>query len=315
MTSSETERTDGPGSVAVVGLGLMGGSLVRRLRSVAGVKRLIGVDVDSVRGAAALDEGWLDRFNLPEEGSVRDADLVVLATPLRAALTFMGEEAGALHPDALITDVVGLNEPILSRARTAGLGPRTVTAHPMCGSEMAGPGGSRADLFEGAPIWLSADEEASPGARERIEAFWRAVGGRPRWIDAGEHDRTMAWVSHLPQLVSNALAGALDAAGFRPEDLGPGGRDMTRLAGSSPEIWRDLLAASAPVTGTGLTSVARGLSVLADLLARREVDRIAEFMGMTQSWAQGRREERNALEGEEGEPPAAGLGTSREGEG
>jgi prephenate dehydrogenase len=95
----------------------------------------------------------------------------------------------------------------------------------------------------------------------------------------------MAWVSHLPQLVSNALAGALDAAGCERAELGPGGRDMTRLAGSSPEVWRDLLQASAPVTGLGLTSVANGLNVLADLLARRDVDRIAEFMERTRRWS------------------------------
>jgi prephenate dehydrogenase len=109
----------------------------------------------------------------------------------------------------------------------------------------------------------------------------------PRWSEAEEHDRRMAWVSHLPQLVANALAGALDAAGYSRDELGPGGRDMTRLAGSNPEIWRDLLEASAPVTGTGLTSVSNALNILADLLARREVDRIAEFMARTRSWKEG----------------------------
>jgi len=278
-----------PGTVAVVGLGLMGGSLVRRLRSLDHPVRLLGVDADSVVGAAALEQGWVDRFALPGEGMAADADLVVLACPLRAALAFFQEESSRLPEHVVVTDVVGLNQPVLERAGRAGLAHRTGTAHPMCGSEESGFGAARADLYHGAPVWLSALDEASPATRRRMEAFWgEGVGADPRWTDAQEHDRTMAWVSHLPQIVSNALAGALDAAGFQPADLGPGGRDMTRLAASDPEVWTDLLEFSAPVTGTGLTSVSRALNVVADLLARRDMDRIAEFMELTRSWSGGR---------------------------
>ncbi len=278
-----------PESVAVVGLGLMGGSLVRCLRALPRSPRLLGMDPDSVVGAAALDGGWVDRFALPGEGMAAEAELVVLASPLRAALTFVRDEGPGLPDHVLLTDVVGLNEPVLERAREAGLAHRTVTAHPLCGSEESGFGAARDDLYLGAPVWLSADEEAAPPVRRRIEAFWTgAVGAVPRWVDAGEHDRTMAWVSHLPQLVANALAGALDAAGFTPGDLGPGGRDMTRLAASEPKVWKDLLEFSAPVSGTGLTSVSRALNVVADLLARRDMDRIVEFMELTRDWSEGR---------------------------
>ena len=278
-----------PGSVAVVGLGLMGGSLVRRLRGLAQPPRLLGVDPDPVVGAAALDGGWVDRFALPGEGMAAEAELVVLACPLRAALTFLQDEGARLPDHVLVTDVVGLNQPMLERAGEAGLAHRTVTAHPLCGSEESGFGAALDDLYHEAPVWLSADEEAAPTARRRIEAFWtETVGASPRWVDAAEHDRTMAWVSHLPQLVANALAGALDAAGFTPGNLGPGGRDMTRLAASEPKVWKDLLEFSAPVTGTGLTSVSRALNVVADLLARRDMDRIVEFMELTRDWSGGR---------------------------
>lgn len=266
----------------------MGGSLVRRLREVDGGLRLLGVDPDTVQGARALEAGLIDEFAVPGDGLGGGPELIVLACPLRPALAFFGDNGpGLARSDTLITDVVSLNAPILARAKEAGLGSRTITAHPMCGSADRGFGAGRADLYQGTRIWLSAGEEGSDEVRGRIAGFWQRVGGDPQWTDPHEHDRTMAWVSHLPQLVSNALAGALDAAGFQPDDLGPGGRDMTRLARSSPEVWRDLLDASAQVTGTGITSVSRALSVLADLLARREVDRIAEFMELTRGWAVG----------------------------
>ena len=187
--------------------------------------------------------------------------------------------------EAILTDVVSLKEPILRAARRAGLSQRFIGAHPICGGESSGFAAGSGDLFRGATIWLSAGAEASPEAGRCVESFWRALGGMPRWVAAEEHDRRMGWVSHLPQLVSTALAAALDAQGCTRGELGPGGRDMTRLAGSNPAIWRDLLEVSAPVTGTGLTGVANALNVLADLLARRDIERVVEFMERTRRWS------------------------------
>jgi prephenate dehydrogenase len=273
--------------VVVVGLGLMGGSLLRALAELPDRPTLLGVDPDPVRGARSLEGGFLDRYSPPGGALVDEAELVVLACPLGAAVRFLREEGSTLPGSTLVTDVVSLNAPILAGARRVGIADRTVTAHPMCGSERSGSSAQRPDLYRGERVWLSAGSEAGPAVRRRIEGFWAAIGGNPRWVDPEEHDRSMAWVSHLPQLVANALAGALDAQGFGPEDLGPGGRDMTRLARSSPLIWKDLLEHSAPVTGAGLTSISRGLNAVADLLARRETDRIVEFMELTRRWAEG----------------------------
>ncbi len=278
------------GPVALVGLGLMGGSLARALRAGQPEVEILGVDPDSRTGARALDEGVIDRFDAGGEGLLPDAATVVYAGPLRAMFGVMEDHAPRIAPDALVTDLVSLNAPVLERARALGLADRFISAHPMCGSEASGYGASDGALYQGATIHLSADPETRESRGGEGVAFWSSVGGVPDWIDAREHDRTMAWVSHLPQLVSNALAGALHAAGIQPGQLGPGARQMTRLAGSSPEMWKDLLDASAPVTGTGLTSVARGLQVVADLLARRDLDRIVEFMELTREWRTGEAE-------------------------
>ncbi|TVP74740.1 MAG: prephenate dehydrogenase/arogenate dehydrogenase family protein [Gemmatimonadales bacterium] len=275
------------GRVVVVGLGLMGGSVARTLKRVAPQVEVDGVDPDPVAGARALDAGVIARYDAEGSHLVAEADTVVLAAPLKASLGAMGELASALGPQTVVTDVVSLKRPLLARAESLGLLDRFVGAHPMCGSEASGFGASRDDLFKGAPVWLVAHDDVAPQLRAGVEDFWTALGCEPRWTEAREHDERMAWISHLPQLVSNALAGAIHAAGYSHSDLGPGGRDMTRLAGSSPEMWKDLMETSAPTLGTGLTSVGRALQVVGDLLARREVDRIAEFMERTRGWQAG----------------------------
>lgn len=274
------------GPVVIVGLGLMGGSLARVLRNLDVRGGIGGVDPDPLTGARALDDGTIDRFDPEGDALISDAGIVVYAAPLGVTRTLLRDHAAQIGPDAVVTDVVSLKAPIMDRAAEVGLADRMVGAHPLCGSEASGYGAAREGLYEEARVFLCA-AGATGAARERVEAFWRALGTDPEFIDAGEHDRRMAWVSHLPQLVSNALAGALHAAGFGPEDLGPGAKDMTRLAASSPQMWEELLAASAPLTGTGLTSVTRALQVIGDLLARRDVDRIAEFMQRTREWKAG----------------------------
>jgi prephenate dehydrogenase len=286
MTRGESAGDRRP-VVAVVGLGLMGGSLCRRLSQGSRPPLVLASDRDAIQCMAALESGVVDRVDPDPAAVVSEADVVVYAVPLGATMELLREHAGLWREDALVTDMVSLKGPLLRAAARGGFADRFVGAHPICGGEASGFGAGRADLFEGARVWLCADPSVSEEFRSRAFGFWQGVGGEAEWIDAEEHDRKMAWVSHLPQLVANALAGALDAAGHHPSELGPGGRDMTRLAGSNPEIWRDLLEASAPVTGTGLTSVSNALNVLADLLARRDVDRIAEFMERTRNWRNG----------------------------
>lgn len=272
------------GSVTVVGLGLMGGSLCRAIKAAAPGCEVIGVDPRAAEGALALEAGAIDRYEADLEGAVVGADLVVVATPLGVALDLFRTRRGALGAARRLTDMVSVKAPVQRAAEDAGLSGIYVGAHPICGGTGSGFSAGRADLFEGASVWLCAGSSVTDTLKQEIEGFWASVGGRIEWSEAQDHDRRMAWVSHLPQLVANALAGALDSAGFSREELGPGGRDMTRLAGSNPEIWKDLLEVSAPVTGVGITSVSNALNVLADLLARREIGRIAEFMERTRTW-------------------------------
>jgi prephenate dehydrogenase len=138
MPTDGTPSAPLPGVVAVVGLGLMGGSLCRSLRRVAPGTQIWGVDRSSVEGTRALEAGVVDRYDPDGRESVAAADLVVYATPLGATLGLLAEHARFLRPDGLVTDVVSLKAPILRAGMLNGLGGRLVGGHPVCGGEGSG---------------------------------------------------------------------------------------------------------------------------------------------------------------------------------
>ena len=190
------------------------------------------------------------------------------------------------RPGALLSDVASLKEPVERAARAAGLEDRWVGSHPMAGSEGSGFDAGRADLYDGARVWLVADDAAG-AARDRVAALWEAVGGRPAPTGAAEHDRLMALASHLPQLTANGLARVLDDAGVTRDALGPGGRDMTRLAASAPGMWTDLLAEAPAELPEALEALASELRAMADEVRAGRMDSVAERMERTGRWSLG----------------------------
>jgi prephenate dehydrogenase len=234
-------------TVAVVGLGLVGGSIARALRR-AGF-RVIGVDRPAVlRRARAARAITVSRSNLREAAA--EADVVVLAAPpaanralLRRLVAFDG---------LVITDVGSVKSPIVREAGRLGLR-RFVGGHPIAGSEKAGFAASHAGLFDG-HAWVLVPG-ADAGAFRSVAAVVRATGARPVRMDAAEHDRVLAYLSHVPQLAAWALLGAArgDAAARRRLALaGPGFRDMTRLARSPRALWEEILGENRREVGRAL---------------------------------------------------------------
>lgn len=220
------------GSVAILGLGLIGGSLARDLAA-RGV-RVLGWDRDPAIVGAAVGQGIVEPLS-------DDApEIVVLAVPVLAACELLGELRDELHGTRLITDVGSTKQSIVALAEEVGVGDRFVGSHPLAGDHRSGWGASRGGLFDGARVFLSPAPSATDEAVVLAERLWRMVDARPEVLDADEHDRRLALTSHLPQLVSSALGGVLADAGVDRAELGPGGRDVTRLAGSSPEMWADI---------------------------------------------------------------------------
>jgi prephenate dehydrogenase len=273
-------------SVALVGLGVMGGSLARALAAVARPPRVRGWATDPEDRRAAAEAGVLEAVVGSLGEAVSGADLVILATPLEATCALLGSLGRDLADGAVVTDVASLKAPVREAARRAGLTERWVGSHPLCGSAHSGFGASRVDLFRDATVYLTA-RDSSRDAYERIFQLWTALGASPVPIDAHTHDAVMTRVSHLPQMTATALAEVLRSEGVRRSALGPGGHDMTRLAVSSPEMWRDILRHAPPELVAHLHSLSRAVGELADLIEAGETDALAERMERTRRWGEG----------------------------
>jgi prephenate dehydrogenase len=208
---------------------------------------------------------------------------VVLAAPLGACLELLPEVAATAGPEATLTDVASLKAALARAAADAGLEGRWVGCHPMTGSAESGFGASRADLFRGASVWTVAAPAATDRAA-RVGRLWASVGGRTEPVAAEAHDQMMRYVSHAPQLVANALVMAIAGAGIEAAGLGPGGRDMTRLAASAPTMWRDLLADEPIESAAALRAVGDAIAELAERLEAGDVEGVAERMRATATW-------------------------------
>jgi prephenate dehydrogenase len=227
------------GRVAIVGLGLIGGSLARALTR-AGY-HVVGVDRPGVLQAARR-EGSIAVGARELDGAV-EADLIVLAAPPRANLSLLRRLAAKIGRDTVITDLGSVKAPICAAARALKLS-SFVGGHPMAGSERSGFAASRADLFQDHP-WILTPAGASRRAVAVVRDLVRTVGARPYVMRPDEHDRTVAFLSHMPQLVSWAIDHAARADGIARRHLdlaGPGFRDMTRLAKSPRPLWREIFA-------------------------------------------------------------------------
>jgi prephenate dehydrogenase len=274
------DRLDPPcTTVGVVGLGLVGGSIALRLRATWPDVQVIGLDRRRVI-QEALRAGVIHNY-CTALGDLAECDLIVLATPVPVILELI-EEASAEHLTCVITDVGSTKRLITAAAARGGL-PGFVGGHPMAGSEHSGINHARAGLFEGRP-WLVVDGNGTqPKAVELVERFARGLGAEPRRIDATAHDRIMAYVSHVPQLVASTL---MTTAGQRCglpgfQASGPAFGEMTRVAGSPFDSWRGTLATNADFVAEALEAF---INRLPSGNALRDGSELATLFAEAQRW-------------------------------
>lgn len=271
-------------SVAVVGLGLMGGSLARALGDLPDGPEVIGYDVLAERSAAALRAGAVDEVGTDPGSIVERAAVVVYATALPVTLDLMTRHRSSWRHDALVMDVTSLKAPVMKRAAALGIMDQWIGTHPMVGGEGSGFAAARADLFHDGHVWLVGGEEPDADLAGRAEAFWRRLGARVTWTDAQSHDERMVLASHLPQVVANLLAARLAEEGLGPGELGPGGRDMIRLAASSSDMWVPLLEVSRDRLSPLLQRLAHDLEGLANALEADDLATVRALMDLTRAW-------------------------------
>jgi prephenate dehydrogenase len=246
----------------------------------------MGFDRDRGSLDAAVAEGMVHEPLDDSLAGVERADVVVLATPVAATARLLTRFGERLAGPSLIMDVASTKRSIIAAAEAAGLGPRYVGAHPLTGSHRSGWGASRASLFEEARVFLCPSASTTPEALRLAESFWRSLRAGVEVLDAETHDEQMAWRSHLPQAVSTALALTLRQANVTRSALGPGGRDMTRLAGGDPDLWTGIVGDNAPAILQALDAMEQQLRYFRERLAAGE-DGVRECFADGRDWFDG----------------------------
>jgi prephenate dehydrogenase len=242
--------TDAPfARIGIVGLGLMGGSIALAARRRWPDVSVVGFDRSPRIAEAARKDAVHD--TVADLAGLARTDLVVLAVPLAAINDTLAVIAG-IGRRPVVTDLGSTKRNVMAAAAAAGV-PSFVGGHPMAGSEHAGLDHARADLFEGRP-WLLVPGSGSGEHNRRVEQFAAGLGGVPQWTDAEAHDRMVAYVSHLPQLLAVALMNSAEDA-IGANGLSAAGRafgEMTRLASSPPGMWQSIFSANADFVSQAL---------------------------------------------------------------
>lgn len=264
--------------VVIIGVGLIGGSLglVLKQKGLAGSVIGVGRRVKNLELAVQLRA--IDRYESQAREAVKDADLVVLATPVDTYCTHLQEWGDALRPHAIVTDVGSVKGGLVEQAeQLLPRGVRFVGAHPIAGREKSGVAYATADLFHGARCVVTPTKQTDTEALETICQLWEAAGSVVISMDPFVHDWVLGSVSHLPHVAAFSLMNALqDLQGQMrvPVDLldysGGGLRDTTRIAASSPEMWRDICVANRQNLVNMIESYIRHLEEFKTLLEKSD---------------------------------------------
>lgn len=275
-----------PGTrVAIVGLGLMGGSLARALAARGAY--ILGFDGNSEHLDAAMREQVVHEALGHGLAGVESAEVVVLALPIDATSSMLTSFSDPLRRARLVMDLASTKRSIVATAEGVGLGERYVGAHPLTGSHRSGWGAARASLFEGARVFLCPTASTTPQTMLLAESFWKELRAGTELLDAATHDAEMAWRSHLPHVLSSALAVTLREAGIRRSALGPGGRDMTRLAGSSTAMWSAIVADNASAVAEAVAACELQLRTFREAIERGDHAVTRELLAAGCDWFDG----------------------------
>ncbi len=265
--------------IAVLGLGLLGGSIALAARRAGIAGRISAAGRRRAPLEQALRAGIVDEIG-DVASAVSGADLVVLCSPVGAMPSLLEAAARHLRPGALVTDVGSVKGALADRL--PGLLPAGVTyvgAHPMAGSHKTGVAHASAELFDGACCVVTPGPGAEASSIDRVVAFWRALGARVTLRSAAEHDIDVAWVSHAPHALAFAFAHALQQAPLTAGELaGPGFRDFTRIAHSDGEMWSEILDTNRKALAGPLQAFSRSLSLLAQAIEAGDSDEQERFL-------------------------------------
>ncbi|HWQ40146.1 MAG TPA: prephenate dehydrogenase/arogenate dehydrogenase family protein [Burkholderiales bacterium] len=266
--------------LAIVGVGLIGGSVAARLKRAGRVDRVIGVGRSRGNIARALELGVIDEAAEDPALAARQADLVLIAVPVQQTIRVLERLKGAARAGTVITDAGSTKRDFVAAVRevVGAPAPNIVPAHPVAGAEHTGVQAASAELFEGKRVVITPLPENRAEAVELVESMWRACGARITRMTPEHHDEVFSAVSHLPHVVAYALVHMI-AARDGAEELfsfaASGFRDFTRIASSSPEMWRDICIANRDAIAADLEAFQGALGEVAALIRAGDGEALA----------------------------------------
>ena len=266
-------------TLAVIGVGLIGGSLAGALKASGAGGTVVGVGRNPENLATALDRGFVDHVTTALTEAVSAADAVLLATPVSTLVKFFPEVVRHLKPGAILTDAGSVKGSVVESAR-ATLGSyfaQFVPAHPIAGRERSGAAAADIDLFRNHWVVLTPVEETDPQALQTVRGMWECVGAKVRCMDTAVHDRILGMTSHLPHAVAYALVqqlGDLDGLEDYSSMTAGGFLDITRVASSDPVMWRDIFVHNADITADLIADHRGVLERLEEIVRRRDSEEL-----------------------------------------
>jgi cyclohexadieny/prephenate dehydrogenase len=232
--------------IALIGIGLIGGSIARDARKRGLAKHIVAATRSAETAAKANELKLADHCGTDLAAAVKDADLVIVCTPVGACGAATKAIAASLKPGCIISDVGSVKQAVIADMKPhVPAGVHFVPAHPVAGTEYSGPEAAILDLFQGRGCILTPLPGVDAAAADKLEAFWRGLGSDVNRMDPAHHDRILAITSHLPHLIAYTIVGTADDLGghLNSEVLkyaAGGFRDFTRIAASDPTMWRDV---------------------------------------------------------------------------
>ena len=278
--------------LAIVGVGLLGGSVAKAARAGRLARRLVGIGRDAGRLRPALEDGTLDAVTTDLAEGVRGADFVLLAAPVLAIEGLLEQVGRAAPPGAVVTDVGSTKRNIVRAAERlyAGRPLAFVGSHPLAGSEQSGYKVARVDLFQGATVVVTPTETTELAALKRTTEFWEALGARVTSLDPETHDRTVAAISHLPHLVACALVdGARRVEPAALELAARGFRDTTRIAAGDPDMWTEIFLANRDALSASVAAFREALADLERVIAAGATDELHAVLARIKAMREGLR--------------------------
>lgn len=269
------------GKLVVIGVGLIGASAALALRAAGGVGRVVGIGRSRSNLDQAMAVGAIDAVGRYDRETLADADIVLVAVPVAQTGAVLASLAPWIGAATVVTDAGSTKEEVvaLGRSRLGDAFARFVPGHPVAGAERSGAAAADPGLYAGRHVILTPVPETSTDALDRVERMWRSCGAHVTRMAPARHDEVLAAVSHLPHVLAFALVGWLarrpDADEFF--DLaGPGFRDVTRIAASSPEMWRDICLANRGALLAALDGYLEEVGALRERIAAGDGDALRE---------------------------------------